>query len=247
MMRSRRPTPPQGGFTLVEMTVAVGLVALMASVLYGALTVSLRAQNQSERVAERFQTARAALQRMERELGAAYLSKHRGEEKRTKTYFKGSSDALDFTYLGHLRMVAGSRESDQGVIGYAIESDPDLPGTKALFRREKVIIDENPEKGGRVEKMAENVKSISFEYYEPEEEEWRDDWDAEPDDFEVDATGTTEGQIMQAVEDLSGITEQQEFILPARVRIHLVLKDEEDNEYEFETQAECALRHPFSW
>ena len=76
------------------MTVAVGLVAVMGAILFSALTVNLRAQTQSERVAERYHTAQAVLGRMVRELGTAYLSKHRSEDKLTKTYFEGRRDRV---------------------------------------------------------------------------------------------------------------------------------------------------------
>ena len=184
-----------------------------------------------------------------RELEAAYISKHRNVENYPKTLFRGRRDRIDFTYLGHQRIADDTRESDQGAVSYFLENDKDIPGTKALMRREKVPIDDRPDKGGVVQKLAENVKSIEFEYWNPKDFDWERDWKAEMSDLEpmeVPGAGPNPLSKLKKAEEVLSESDD-EFILPSRVRIHLVLKDSEGKEYTFESQARIYMREPVAW
>jgi len=202
------------------------------------------------------------MSRMLRDLESAYLSKHRNLEKYPTTLFRGRGDRVDFTYLGHLRVAEGARESDQGAVSYYLGTDPDdRRGKKALFRREKVPIDDRPEKGGVVQKLAEGVKELEFEFWDPEDQDWKNDWKAELSDLEpVDmaeavggaiggAQGRAVARLGQRIEEAADelVEEEDEFILPSRVRIRLVLEDEAGKEYEFESQARIYVREPLKW
>lgn len=238
------------GFTLMEVLVGVAILAMMGLIIWGAMSVSLRGRRTAYRLQERYQTARVAMSRMVRELESAYISNHRNIDKYPKTMFLGRQDRIDFTYLGHLRVADGAKESDQGAVSYFLETDKESTrGTKALMRREKVPVDDRPEKGGITEKLAENVKSVEFEYWDPEDEDWKKDWKAELSDLDPVAlpgsTGSAAAKVAKAVDDL--VEEEDEFILPSRVRIHLVLKDDEGNEYPFESQARIYMRDPLAW
>jgi general secretion pathway protein J len=250
------------GFTLVEIMVATAILAMIGTIIYGAMTASVRGRQTAYRLQERYQTARIAMTKMLRDLESAYISKHRNIDKYPKTLFLGRSDRIDFTYLGHQRVAEGVPESDEGAVSYYLESDPDSPrGQKALFRREKVPIDDRPEKGGVVQKLAENVKEIEFDYWDPKDQDWKKDWKAELSDLEpvevsADAAGAVGGaaaRLAVGVADKLGeaadaLTEEEnEFILPSRVRIRLVLVDETGKEYTFESQARIYLREPLKW
>lgn len=236
------------GFTLIEIVIAVGVLAMVGAILFTSMTLTMRGRRVAYRLQERFQSARVALSRMTRELEAAYLSRHVNLDKYPKTIFLGKSDRVDFTYMGHLRIVEGMKESDQGAVSYYLASDPDIPGTKALMRREKVPVDDRPEKGGVTEKLAENVKSIRFEYWDPIDQDWQRDWKAELSDLDpVDPTGQANPALkaQRALETLS--ESEDEFVLPSRVRIQLVLLDAEKKEYPFETQARVYVRDALDW
>ncbi len=240
-----RPPRRQRGFTLIELMIAVGLLALIGALIFGFMTVSIRGRRQAYRLQERYHAARIAMSRMRKELESAYISNHRNIDKYPKTLFVGSKERIDFTYLGHLRVAEGARESDQGAVSYFLESDPDHPGQKALMRREKTPIDDRPRKGGVVQKLAENVKSLRFEFWDPKDFEWERDWKAELDPVDVTGGANPLSRIKKAEEVLSG--DEDEFILPSRVRIQLVLKDDEGHEYPFETQARIYMREPLAW
>jgi len=46
---------------------------------------------------------------------------------------------------------------------------------------------------------------------------------------------------------LGGQIEEEEFILPPRVRIYLVLTDEEGKQYPFQADAVIPMRNAFEW
>ena len=238
-MTARAPIAGRRGFTMIEILVAVGLLAVMTVIIYSAYRITIRAQTETDRLQERYHTARVALHRMSREISMAYLSKHvNQEEERSKTLFDGGRDKLTFTYLGHQRRVKDAKESDQGVIEYYLGSCKRKRGSKCLFRREKTIVDQDPEKDGRVEVLAEGVKSLKLEYWDREDEDWKGDWEVTSEDFEA-------GPGMQLSEEVTD--EDVTLQLPWRVKIHMVLTDEDHEEYEFETQTALYLREPLDF
>lgn len=244
---SRRPS----GFTLVEILVATAILAMIGVIIYGAMTASIRGRQTAYKLQERYQTARIAMEKMRRDLESAYISKHRNLDKYPETLFRGRSDRIDFTYVGYQRIAEGQRVSDQGAVSFYLESDPDIPNSKALFRREKVPIDDRADKGGVVQKLAERVKKLEFDYWDPKDQDWEKEWKAELSDLDPVAvdTGSPANNIatrLQKAEEVLTDSED-EFILPSRVRIHLVLEDEDKKEYKFETQARIYIREALQW
>jgi general secretion pathway protein J len=234
------------GFTLIEVMVAVGLVVMMSTIIFMALRVNFRARKSAYRVQTSYHQASVALNRMRRALSMAFLSEHTDLEKNRETIFDGDSDRVLFTYLGHMRMEPESRESDQGVIEFYTRRDKET-GEPALFMREKGVIDDDLDSGGRVLKLAERVKKLRLEYYNDEQEDWESDWKAEmPED--AGPAGSREAEALKkSVEKLTGAEDMETFILPKAVRITLVIEDEEEHEYPFVTAVQLNMIKAFDW
>jgi type II secretion system protein J len=244
-MRSRRN--PRSGFTLMEVLVAVGILSMISAMVYGSVSVTLRSQRLVMKTQEVYHSGRVALTRMARDLSCAFLSKHVGVMERvTETIFKGSDDEVVFTYLCHTRVFPTRPESDQGVVSYFLKSGGGKG--KSLIRREKAWIDDRPEKEGDEMILAEGVKSLEIEYWDKEGEDWTDTWKAELDDLEPiiqDAEARKTQKVMKKV--LTGEEEDEDFRLPPRIRITLVLLDEWGEDYTFETQVEIRMTEAFQW
>lgn len=233
------------GFTMMELMISVGILAMVASLVYGSLSVTISSQRIVMKTQERYHAGRVALTKMVRDLTNAFISKHVSiMEKNRETLFIGKDDKVTFTYLGHYRWNAESPESDQGVVSFFLKSKS---GVKQLIRREKTIIDDRPEKGGSEEVLANGVKKLEFEYYDPIQEDWTDDWEAELEDTDPIFLDKTMEKAHKLSKKLAGVDEEEEFVLPARVRVTLVLVDEDGEEYPFETETELPLRHAFNW
>jgi len=173
------------GFTLIEVLVAIAVLAALSALLFGAFSGLKRTKEGVERINDRQREARLAMGRMARELQMAYLSAHEPVPPTRpvqKTVFKGTSsvpgDRVDFTAFAHRRLDRDSRESDQCEISYYLASNPDKPGVVDLVRREAWNIDLYPEKGGRVEVLATDVDLFDLTFLEPMTIQWLESWDS---------------------------------------------------------------------
>lgn len=243
------------GFTLIEVVVAVSLLAMLGIIISTATASILGAIHDTQQMQDYYHTARVSLGRMEREIGMAYLSKHQGEKRATKTAFLGKSNQMTFTYMGHRRMVHNARESDEGVVEFKLERAKD--GSNVLVRREKTIIDDNVLKGGQRLVLARGVKSLKFAYWSMDKEAWQSDWKVEIDNVLAEqqqkaaaATLATAavggnaalGKALAGQKPPEARHGPEEFWLPARVKITLVLQtDEDDEDLVFETQTRVRL------
>ncbi|NUO50110.1 MAG: prepilin-type N-terminal cleavage/methylation domain-containing protein [Polyangiaceae bacterium] len=188
-----RPPLPKGrggaklrrGVTLLEILVAIGILALVASLVYGAFDGLARARTSLDSSSERFHQGRSALSRMTREVQSAFLSLHRPIQQPglqvSQTIFKGTDggrfDRLDFTSFSHRRLGFDTHESDQNELSYFLSPDPSS-GKTDLARREASFIDMDPEKGGKVLVLAYDAAMLDFQFYDRETGEWRDSWDS---------------------------------------------------------------------
>jgi general secretion pathway protein J len=167
----------------METLVAMGVFALIGMLTYATFSRQVEARQRADAIATRYHEVRQAMQRMATEISMAYISAHRDcDEKRTQTIFKsdraGGGMRLDFTSFSHVKMRADANESDQNELSYWIDRHPDDPQIQVLMRREQNRIDDEPEEGGSERVLAEDVTELEFEFYDPKEDEWEDEWDS---------------------------------------------------------------------
>ncbi len=239
------------GFTLMEVLVAVGLLALVSTLMYQAMSLTFRARETISRIEDLNHAAQVALHHLTRDVSMAYLSNHVDmKEPAATTLFVGSRESLLFTYLGHERRQRGARESDQGVVEYRLERDPDGRGY-ALIRREKSPPDTEPERGGAREVLVSGVREFRVQYWDEKAEEWRDEWKAEMEDAMKSGLGgeiapqvaPVGAKLMKAAQDQM----LEEFRLPSRVYFRLVLEDVDGKEFAYETQSRIHLQAPLNY
>jgi prepilin-type N-terminal cleavage/methylation domain-containing protein len=234
------------GFTMIEMMVAIGLLAMMTALIYVAMRINFRARDSAYRIQRVYHQADVSLNRMRRALSMAFLSKHVDEDKSRETLFVGKTSSVLFDTMAHLRIEKAARESDQAVVEFFLGNDKET-GEKALYMREKAVIDDNPDDGGKVVKLAERVRSLKFSYYDKQAEDWQGDWKAELDQGDEASADRKVQAVKKSVEKLTGAEELDEFRLPDAVRIELVLQDDQDNEYPFATALKVPMTRAFDW
>jgi general secretion pathway protein J len=173
------------GFTLLELLVAVAVLSLICTLLYGAFDGLERTKEGVTRIADRYHEGRAALQRMAYELGGAYLSLHAPPDQNlvaSKTAFIGTRDTpagrIDFNSFSNRRFDKDSKESDQAEISYFGSLNPDGSGQLDLARRISAHLDLEPEHGGRVEVLATNLDLFELQYLDAATGQWVDKWDS---------------------------------------------------------------------
>jgi general secretion pathway protein J len=210
------------GFSIMEILVASTLLALMGTFMWSAFGNTLDAKEQVEAATDRMDEIRIAMTRMSQDLSYAFISNHFArDDRRTKTVFReggaGSGDRLTFTSFAHQPLVANANESDQTVLTYWVDSDPDTPGKTSLLRRFKRRIDNDPEQeeGSVTEVLCSDVTEVTFDYWNDGTAQWKEEWD-------TDGIDTAN-------------------VLPRRVRITLLTKDHTGKELKLVTQTPIVL------
>ncbi len=175
----------RGGFTLLEVIVAIAILSLIAVMVYSSFFSMARSKRNLQEVASRYQQGRSALDRMSRELSAAFVSAHRPftqVQPVRETAFIGSderpTDRIDFTSFSYRRLKRDAHESDQAEIGYFGSTDPENRDKVDLVRRVSKYIDDDPTRGGIIQVLAEDVASLEISYLDPLTGEWTDSWDS---------------------------------------------------------------------
>lgn len=174
----------QRGLTLIEVLVSVAILAMIATLIYGAFDSLSRGKKGEAQRGERSRQARAAIDRMSRELTSAYLTMHTPPPSlQTRVVaFKGTNgtpyDRVDFASFAHLRVDKDSKESDQAEIGFFALSDPDKDGKVDLVRREQTPPDQDPQRGGVVSVVCEDIESFDVRYFDPTTGQWLEQWDS---------------------------------------------------------------------
>ena len=224
MTRQAQPTR-QSGFTLTEILIAVAILGMISMLSFGSIRGSVDASERAQKVTDRYHQIRQALARMSREIQSAYLSEHRNcDDPQNKTIFLGKRSSngmrLDYTSFSHFKIQTDANESDQNELSYFVDSHPDDSSRKALFRREEVRIDEDPEEGGVEKVMAEDVVNLEFEFYDPDDKEWVDEWDSNGMDYKSK--------------------------LPAYVKVVMTALDPQGREVDYTTKTRLFLRKSIS-
>ena len=175
----------QRGLTLVEVLVSVAILAMIATLIYGTFDSLSRAKKGEAQRGDRARQARAALDRIAREMQSAYLSMHNPAvpmlQTRVTAYMGRNGapfDRVDFTAFAHLRTEREAKESDQAEIGYFAISDPDKDGKTDLVRREQTPPDMDPQRGGIVSVLCEDIESFDVRYFDPVTAQWSENWDS---------------------------------------------------------------------
>ena len=217
------------GVTLLEIMVALGILTLIATLIYGALDGMARSREGITRIGDRYLQGRTALERISREVQSAFVSMHspiNPAMATRSTIFLGtdssSMDRLDFTSFAHRRLSRNTHESDQSEISFFTSKDPTAPKVD-LVRREDASIDLEPTKGGPVLVVAEDISELNFRYFDPVTQQWTDSWD----------TSATTGQLGR---------------LPMQVKVSITLNHGPgDKPIHFQTKVPIQMQTPLDF
>jgi general secretion pathway protein J len=209
------------GFTLMEVMIAVAVMALIGAVTYKAFDGAYGLKSRVEDAEARDQEVRGALERIAREVSMTFLSEHydRKRLRERPTFFRlkdgrGEADLI-ITSFAHERLSIDAKESDQAVFEYKLERDEQ--GNNVITRRVKAILDDEWDRGGEKAVLAENVLKFSVEAWEPKTRDWRPEWDS------------------------NSIQRTNSILIPPRVRIAITVKDENGKERTWSTQSRIQL------
>ncbi len=170
----------RSGFTLIEIVVAVAILALIGVLTFQTIATALDARDWLEKDDDSNQSARIAMDRLHRDFELAWLTPNIQAVNTFKTIFVAKDenpDTIWFTTLSHRRLHRDARECDETEVTYWTEDDPTHDDALVLLRREAPRIDQEPEKGGPILPLAYGVKTFNVRYLDPTTNEWKDEWD----------------------------------------------------------------------
>lgn len=170
------------GFTLLEVVVALGVMAVIGLLSFQAMSGSLRARDFMEEEEAFARSAANAMDRIARHLELAYMTTNTTAVNTYRTVFVAKDgdeqDELWFASLGHQRRFRDSRESDQAEVTFWTEDDPEVEGAYVLLMREGQRIDERPDEDGPVLPLAHGVKRFDLRFLDAKTGEWTEEWDS---------------------------------------------------------------------
>jgi general secretion pathway protein J len=179
----RRTMQSEKGFTLLEMIVAVTLVAMMALGLWSVFRTGLRAWSRGTETIDANQRQRNILDMVRKQLASAYPLTPPPDEAApvaVNPIFHGTETGLSFISLNSLRFLDSPGLT---LVHYEVVEDP--LGGFTLLEREARYMGGPPDSESGLEPagatpLFSNLTQCYFEYRSEEEENpWVREWDAE--------------------------------------------------------------------
>jgi len=165
------PRRSEGGFTLVEVLLAVSLVAMMATLVFGSLYVTTSAIDAARANSANEQIVRSTLRVMTDELSVA-VTRATGPWIGINGQQDGQpADTVAFLTMGQFRGAESTKDTELVRIVYTKEGDRLL---RFVRRNLYGLTDESIE---QVE-LATRVKGFNVRYYDGRSNLWLDEWDS---------------------------------------------------------------------
>jgi general secretion pathway protein J len=161
--------PPENGFTLVEILLAVSLVAMMAALVFGSLYMTMSAIETARTNSANEQIVRSTLRVMADELS---VSEGRAANPwmGINGLFEGRpADSVAFLTMGQFRGAESAKDTELVRIVYTREGDRLL---RFVRRNLYGLTDESVE----LVELANKVKGFNVRYYDGKSKLWVDEW-----------------------------------------------------------------------
>lgn len=223
------------GFSLIELMVAMVLMAMMGTLLMTSINSSINARDKVEEISGRYQMVRQAVTRMSREISMAYLSKHINLlDPAYITQFRGKKESIYFSAFGNVVRQKDAKESDEQVLGfYLLEKD----GKKNLMRKHQANLNLDVESGGRAQILCPDVLKLEFSYFDEQLNKWEEEWISDPSSL------VSQGTIGYQDDQPKNPTQKQ-WLLPSFVRITLSVDMGDGLETKWVSETQIPLKDP---
>lgn len=192
--KARRLPRHQQGMTLLEVLLAMFILAMVVSMVSMALSGSINVVEATRTQGELYHRAQVALLRISEDLASAalvdgveFVGTDREEEGR-------EADSLVFSSTAHVVFDPDYDHPGMAVISYSVVEDKDNEGEFLLLRADQLLTEPAtsgnkgqaaPGKGGYL--LSDRLRSISFSYVDEKGDE-QDSWDSEVDPDDPTAT-----------------------------------------------------------
>jgi len=190
---SRTRVRAEAGFTLLEISVAVLILALMMTFIYETLFNTIRQRNAQVEGLEGPKIDQAIMDQVMGDLRFVYyrqglLPGDSGFWGRSRQLNGTEADRVDFLTCRTSKL-AELEETTQALgnsplieVGYACRQNDANPRWLELWRREDYFVDDDPTDGGRYDLVYDKIRRFDLHYYPPTEDRAEndnglDEWD----------------------------------------------------------------------
>jgi prepilin-type N-terminal cleavage/methylation domain-containing protein len=172
------------GFTLVELMLAIMVLAIMMTLVYGVVVSTVQAAHRIEEITLGTEIGPSILTRVREDLEAAFLPGKEPEHfvgYNRKGAGGGDGDRVDF--VSAVMAYGAEREGEEALfhgvneVGYQVKDNPKSGNASILYRREDYFLDAEPLKGGRLTELYDRVRHFNLEYWDGEA--WQPEWSSQ--------------------------------------------------------------------
>jgi type II secretion system protein J len=168
------------GFTLIELMLAILLLAIIMTLIYGIVLSTVEAARRVEEINQASDVGPAMLALILEDLEGAFLPPKEGDSfvgvpRKGST---GDRDRIDFITA---RMSYGARKEGEdpafhsvNEVGYQMQENKTDSSVGVLYRREDFFVDNEPLRGGHLMEVYDRVRHFHLEYYDGDK--WRQEW-----------------------------------------------------------------------
>ena len=172
------------GFTLIEILIAIAILALVVSSLYGAYSGTLDTTQVVESIRDVDQVARLALMQMGDDFKSLYYQKEQGKDTESPYSFGGVGEAegeggeiVAFATTSRLDFDMTFPSQRINRVSYIMEKQPDNEKLYRLVRKELPFADLPGERQEVSVEIADRVESLSLTFFNQDGQEFSQ-WDS---------------------------------------------------------------------
>ena len=161
----------RSGFTLLEILIAIAILALVMSSLYGAYSGTLETTEMVESARDVDQAARLALMQMVDDFSSLYYKKAEGESENSPFHFQGGTEAegeggtvVEFASTSHLGFDGSFPNLRINRVSYVLKKQEDNQKYSRLVRMELPFVDLSGEREETAVELADTVESLTLTY-----------------------------------------------------------------------------------
>jgi type II secretion system protein J len=178
------------GFTLLEILIAIAILALVVSSLYGAYSGTMETTEKVESARDVDQAGRLALMQMVDDFSSLYYRKTEKENEDSPFRFQGGMDGeseegtvVEFASAAHLGFDGSFPNLRINKVSYVLEKQADSKRYYRLVRMELPFVDLSGEREETAVELADTVESLTVTYLN-EDGETVSQWDSKAQETE---------------------------------------------------------------
>ena len=154
------------GFTLLEVLMAISILAIVISLAYGSYRATFRIIDTTESQTEIYSKARITMDRISSDLGSLYLGTSGFLQGKPQNLGNKEADTMGFTSTAHLVLNKKEQPAGYATITYSVVEDPETKGLR-LFRLDKAFRPTETEKpdANKGLLLCDGLQEVKFRYH----------------------------------------------------------------------------------